>query len=159
MKTKDIPDDLVNLIKRHEGCRLAAYRDTRGFLTIGYGHRLRDFDTFYERGVRISVSQEEAERMLRRDLAEAVRCFEALFHSVEICEARRAALVSMIYQLGCMGFKGFHKTLSHIYLYDWPEAAAECLQSAWARQTPERAREVAEILRTGQWPEDFEKAA
>ena len=30
-------DDLLNLIRKHEGFRASAYRDTRGYLTIGYG--------------------------------------------------------------------------------------------------------------------------
>lgn len=29
--------DLLNLIRKHEGFRASAYRDTRGYLTIGYG--------------------------------------------------------------------------------------------------------------------------
>jgi lysozyme len=51
----------VDLIKRHEGLQLQAYRDAVGVITIGYGHT---------RTARIgqTVTTAEAEALLRADL-------------------------------------------------------------------------------------------
>ena len=34
--------NLVDVIKKHEGCRLDMYKDTVGVWTIGYGHNLAE---------------------------------------------------------------------------------------------------------------------
>ena len=46
----------ITLIKKFEGCRLKAYKDAAGVLTIGYGHTS---------GVKAkdSITQEEAENL------------------------------------------------------------------------------------------------
>lgn len=51
----------IDLIKRHEGLRLRAYRDAVGVVTIGYGHT---------RTARIgqAISAGDAEALLRADL-------------------------------------------------------------------------------------------
>ena len=51
----------VDLIKRHEGLRLRAYRDAVGVITIGYGHT---------RTAQIgqTITAGEAEALLRADL-------------------------------------------------------------------------------------------
>ena len=49
--------DLVNTIKKHEGCRLDMYKDTVGVWTIGYGHNLEE-----------GIDQETADFILARDL-------------------------------------------------------------------------------------------
>ena len=49
------------LIKKHEGCRLKAYKCPRGVWTIGYGHtnNVKPDDV---------ITQDEAEELLKRDL-------------------------------------------------------------------------------------------
>jgi lysozyme len=39
-----------------------------------------------------------------------------------------------------------------IEISDWPRAAAEAMDSKWARQVGRRAEEIAFMLRTGQYP-------
>lgn len=52
----------INLIKSFEGCRLVAYRDAVGVLTIGYGHTtgVKDGD---------KITQAKADELLSIDLA------------------------------------------------------------------------------------------
>lgn len=58
---------LIDAIKRFEGCRLAAYQDSVGVWTIGYGHTA---------GVKKGdkITQYQAEQFLKEDLAK----FEAV---------------------------------------------------------------------------------
>lgn len=51
----------IDLIKSFEGCRLSAYRDAVGVLTIGYGHT----GGVYEGQ---TITQEKAEALLLEDL-------------------------------------------------------------------------------------------
>lgn len=57
----------IELIKRWEGCRLTAYRDAVGVLTIGYGHTSMAGEPSVFTGMKIT--QQEAEDILIRDLA------------------------------------------------------------------------------------------
>ncbi len=59
MKTNE---DGVNLIKQFEGCRLKAYLDPIGILTIGYGH------TGPEVVVGLEITQGHADNLLYTDL-------------------------------------------------------------------------------------------
>ena len=61
--TRPVPQMLIELLKRFEGCKLTSYRDTGGVWTIGFGHT---------DGVKanMTITQEQAEEFLREDLTE-----------------------------------------------------------------------------------------
>ena len=140
---------VLDLIKRHEGCRLTAYADTEGKPTIGWGHCTA--------GIRIGdmISQRQADFWLAFDIevaeenAEAVYGLEA-WNALD--EVRRAALVDMAFQLGRKGLAGFIHMLTALSVGDWKGAARHALDSEWAKQTPNRAREIATMYETGAWP-------
>lgn len=50
------------LLKRFEGCRLTAYKDVGGILTIGWGH------TGFDIKPNQVITQQEADRLLEHDL-------------------------------------------------------------------------------------------
>lgn len=88
-----ISENGLNLIKEFEGCRLEAYRDPAGVLTIGYGHT---------HGVQdgMKITQETADEYLRDDCAAAeknVNGFEAKYHWNQ---NQFDALVSFAFNLG-----------------------------------------------------------
>ena len=56
-------------------------------------------------------------------------------------------LLSMSYQMGVTGVTRFKKMLAAMLLKDWTKAADEMLDSKWARQTPNRAKRLSEIVR------------
>ncbi len=62
---------------------------------------------------------------------------------------RRAALVNMVFQLGLTGVLKFRKMIQYLKVGNYEAAADEGLDSKWARQTPNRARRVTEVIRTG----------
>lgn len=134
-------DDLLNLIRKHEGFRAGAYRDTRGYLTIGYG-RLIDA----RRGG--GITRAEAEFLLAGDIARAEATVRALYHGADtFTAARYNALVSMAFNLGRGGLQRFSKMSAAIACNDWEMAASEALNSVWAKQVPARAQEIARALR------------
>ena len=48
----------------------------------------------------------------------------------------------MCYQLGVTGVSKFKKTIAYLQNKQWEEASVEMLDSLWARQTPNRAKEL-----------------
>ena len=59
----------------------------------------------------------------------------------------REALLEMAEQLGPAGVLGFHHMLAALAAEDWERAAKAALDSRWARETPARAKRVAEAIR------------
>ncbi|ECX3247832.1 glycoside hydrolase family protein, partial [Salmonella enterica subsp. enterica serovar Kentucky] len=64
--------------------------------------------------------------------------------------ARRDILISMAYQMGVSGLAGFKNTLAMVAEGNYAGAANGMLSSLWAKQTPERAKRHAEVMRTGE---------
>ena len=134
-------DALLTLIRKHEGFRASAYRDTRGYLTIGYG---RLIDGRHGPG----ISRAEAEFLLADDIRRAEAAVHALFRGADdFAPAPYNALVSMAFNLGRSGLKRFSKMSAAIACNNWEMVAEEALNSAWAKQVPARAQEIARALR------------
>jgi lysozyme len=132
--------NVYDVLKRDEGLRLKPYRCTAGKLTIGYGRNLDD------RG----ISQQEAETLLRNDVADAyAECRREFPWFSGLDEAREAIVVSMVFNLGMAKFKGFHNTIAAIARGDYQDAASRMLQSRWAQQVGNRAIRLAAAMRTG----------
>lgn len=82
----------IRLIKNFEGCRLMAYRDSVGVLTIGYGntHDVSEGQT---------ITQEQAEHMLNLVLSPIVAGINGLV-TVTLTQNQFDALCSFTYNLG-----------------------------------------------------------
>lgn len=90
---RHITQDGIDLIKRFEGFSSTVYICPAGYPTIGYGHLVRDHETFEE------ISQEEAEALLRIDVESAERAVLRLI-KVPLTDGQFDALVSFTYNLG-----------------------------------------------------------
>ena len=53
----------------------------------------------------------------------------------------------MCYQLGVSGVSKFKKTLEYLENNEFKMASREMLDSLWARQTPNRAKKLSEIIK------------
>jgi lysozyme len=135
----------VEQIKRHEGLVLHAYKDSLGYLTIGYGRLI-------DKAKHGGISEGEAEYLLQNDVSIVLA---ALHRNIpffdSLCVPRQAVLVNMAFQMGIQGVQKFKKTLTLVEMGLYDEAADNMLKSLWAKQTPNRANEMAEQMRTGQW--------
>lgn len=130
---------VTDMIKKEEGFSNKMYKCTMGYNTIGYGYNLD-----------AGMNKEEAELLLsyRLDkLADSLRVKYDWFH--RLTETRQAVVLSMNYQLGETGFSKFKKMIAALEVGDYTEAAAQSLDSRYARQTPNRAERLAKAMRTG----------
>lgn len=129
----------TKLIKKHEGLRLKPYRCSSQKLTIGYGRNLQDN----------GISQEEADTLLQHDLDSAIKEAESLLFFSSLNEPRQAVIVNMVFNLGLPRFGMFKKMIAAIEDEHWTVAAAEMLNSRWARQVGKRANTLSEMMRLG----------
>lgn len=85
-------DYAEQLVRAFEGCRLTAYQDSVGVWTIGWGST---------RGVGpgLTIGQDDAVRLLQRDLAVAASGVAVLV-PVPLSDERRGALIDFTFNLG-----------------------------------------------------------
>ena len=125
---------------RDEGLRLKPYRCTAGKLTIGVGRNLDD----------VGITANEADTLLENNIGCAMADLDrALPLWRNLSDARRRALVNMVFNMGLSRLMGFRNMLADLCAGDGVGAAAEALNSAWARQVGPRAARIADILREG----------
>lgn len=141
-----------------EGLRLRCYLDTLGVPTIGVGFNLRRPDAPHRLaalGFDITAVMggapitEEAALVLLD-----VTAWEAEHHAQELVvnfeglpEVAQRVLCCMVFQMGPERVGHFVKMRAALDRGDFPGAAVEMLDSAWARQTPQRAQRLAALMR------------
>lgn len=82
----------IDLIKAYEGYSAKAYVCPAGYLTIGYGHLIKDLSS-------VSITKPQAEALLRTDVATAEKSVNRLI-KVPLRQNQFDALVSFVYNLG-----------------------------------------------------------
>ena len=129
-------------LRRDEGCSLQAYQDTEGWWTIGFG-RLID----KRKGGGISMA--EAEDLLENDIEKFIDQMDAQMPGWrDYPENTQLALANMAFQMGISGLMKFEKMFAALDEGDYNTAADEALDSLWARQTPNRAARVTDVIRS-----------
>ena len=158
------------LISQEEGDKLKAYKDHLGKLTVGRGHLLDQEQSPEELEVlgtntfdeNFTITQEQSDALFEIDYDEAVEDIVFILPDFdEIDEVRQAVLISQVFQLGMGGVRKFKNYLASVRGRDWDAAAEHSMDSLAARQTPDRWKRQAEMLRTGENPfaEEFEEAS
>ena len=138
---------LMESVKQHEGYRNKVYLDTLGKRTVGVGHLCTE--DWWE-----DVKEYEEEflmKILEEDLQEAIEGASTLMlqHDCsDIDEKAHEIIIEMVFQLGMTGvskFKNMWKALSE---HNYTGASYEMLDSKWAKQTPNRAKSMAELMKS-----------
>lgn len=95
--TRPVPPQCIAFVKDHEGCRLSAYLDSAGIVTVGYGH------TGPEVHMGLTISQDQADAYLGQDLHTAAQRLENAIGEAcvqELTDNQYSALVSFTYNVG-----------------------------------------------------------
>lgn len=127
-------------IKKEEGFRMETYYCTEGHLTGGYGHKMLE-------GEEVPKDKAGWDKLFERDFARAVTGAEDLLMMCpNIDETARNIVVEMVYQMGAYGVSKFKGMLKALQDEDYKQASVEMLDSRWAKQTPNRAKRMAERM-------------
>jgi len=135
-------DRLQESLRVHEGLSLKPYRCTAGKLTIGFGLNLDNGITAQEAYMLLDSRVEMA-------MKELDRCFPGW---LEHDDARQNVLIEMMYNLGAPRLMLFAKMWDAMAKRDYKTAAAEMLNSKWAKQVGQRAITMSNQMRDG-WKE------
>jgi len=139
-------EKLIATLKRHEGVKTHAYRDSLGILTIGCGRNINNSSK--HKGIGLTI--DEIEYMLQNDVERTIKELSqeyAWFNDMEE-GARRDAIINMHFNLGRFRFAGFKKAIAHMENGSYNEAATEFLDSRWAKQVKGRSLEVTDMIKT-----------
>ena len=134
-------DKLLESVKKHEGFRDHVYLDSLSKRTVGYGHLC--VEDHWEDGKK--YDKEYLEDILEKDLQSAVDQAHDMCQGMEISDDAKSIICEMIFQLGGNGvskFKNMWKALKE-NPPNYKEASVQMLDSRWAKQTPNRAKEMA----------------
>ena len=129
--------NLLNGIKKHEGFKSKVYQCTEGYDTIGYGFAIKDLEL--DEDVAELILMKKIQKLLERILV-VFKWFKDAPDEVKF------VVTNMCYQLGVSGFSKFKKTIYLLETEQYEEASVEMLNSLWAKQTPNRAKELSETI-------------
>ena len=125
--------DLIESIKKHEGYVASVYKDSLGIDTIGYGFAIKD----------LQLDEDICDMILERKLKDLNDSIKIKFDWYKYMPPEIKNIVTeMCYQLGVTGFSKFRKTIAYLQNKEWKNASIEMLDSRWAKQTPNRAKEM-----------------
>ena len=129
---------LLERIKHHEGFRSKVYQCTEGYDTIGFGFAIKD----------LVLDEDIAEMILMRKLEDLMKRIGKTFSWWKSADSDvKDVVVEMCFQLGVSGFSKFKKTINHLENKRYGKASVEMLDSRWAKQTPNRAIELSNIIK------------
>ena len=140
------------LLRQREGFRSDVYLDSLGKPTVGHGHLLPE--EYIEREGETPFTDQQLDQFFYEDqeTAEAAAKRNAKKYGVKWDDLNRreqTALTSMAFQLGETGQGKFENMWTKLAAGDKQGAALEALDSAWAGQTPQRAKDVHDAFTPG----------
>jgi GH24 family phage-related lysozyme (muramidase) len=130
--------DVISWIKKCEGFSSKPYKDKFQNFKIGYGINLDH-----------GLSEKQCDFLMK---CEILNCIDELNHyswyTIQ-SQNRKDALLNMCYNLKIYGLLTFKKMISYLEKKDYANAAKEILNSQWAINYNERAKDVAVMIREG----------
>jgi len=133
---------LIETLRRHEGVKNTLYKCTSDKWTIGVGRNLED----------VGLSEEEIDMLLLNDI---VRTKELMDDYIpwhrDLDEVRQEALINFVFNVGIGTTMKFKNAMAALEEHDYDTAATEMLDSNWAKQVGSRAKEVTQMIKTGEY--------
>ena len=124
---------LIERIGVNEGFRSKPYQCSEGVWTIGHGITW--------------VTEEESLHILSGRISQLhLKLGEKLDWYDNMPPEIQGVVIEMCYQIGFTGFTKFKRAIAHMKNKEWQLASNEMLDSLWAKQTPNRATQLAGIV-------------
>ena len=153
--------ELVERIKNHEGFRAEPYIDVLVAKQPElYGISRNEMNTIQKHLGKLkltfgygftNLTEDEASELLEYRIHQIRTQIynDPKFQFVYRCPVDVVdVLIEMVFQLGYAGLKKFVNFIAALENGHWEHAADEALNSLWAKQTPARAQELSDIIRS-----------
>jgi len=136
---------LTEMLRRHEGVETHAYKCTSGKITVGVGRNIDESGG-------IGLSDDEIDYLLENDIDRCIKELGSAFNWFsDLNEARRDAMIDLVFNMGLTRLTGFKKALAAMAEANYDTAAAEFMDSKWASQVKDRAIEICAMIKTGNY--------
>jgi len=136
-------DNLLSIVKSHEGFSPWAYPDSLGYITAGYGKCL-------DKRKNCGLTHEEAEYLLKSELNQCELELAHFTWFMQLDRVRQEVFIELSFNMGLSNLLKFHRMIEAVQKKDFNGAGDELLNSLWAKQVKEgRANNIANRLRTG----------
>jgi len=133
-------DEIIELLKLHEGYREKPYLDTMDKLTIGIGHNLTDN----------GLSEALIHLLVREDIEIARDDLDAIYPEwVGLSRSRQLVLIDMAFNLGKPRYLTFKRFWKALKAGEYDLAGKEMLESRWAKQVGDRADRLYNMMIEG----------
>ena len=137
-------NELIEMLRRHEGVRDKVYLCSAGYETIGVGRNISEDG--------LGLSEDEIDYLLNNDIKRVREELTEEYHwFASLNDARQDAMIDLSFNLGQTRLRGFVKALEAMSREEFENAADEFMDSKWSEQVGDRAVEVTEIIRTGEY--------
>ncbi len=137
------------MVKEHEGLRLDAYKDSKGFLTVGYGHLIdkgspKDIQKLLEGQ---SITKERAEALFDQDFTEHADAAKKIPGYGKADEKQQAALIDLTFNMGPDWHQDFPKFTAAFKAGNYELAGAELENSKWYGDVARRAPTIVSLIK------------
>ena len=141
-------DKLREEIAEDEGVKFEIYLDHLGLPTCGIGHLIRESDEEHGKPVGTPITEERMTELFEEDVQTVLADCEELYSDFyELPEEAQLIIANMMFNMGRPRLSQFKGMKREVDARDWEAAAAEMLDSRWARQVPNRANRLIERMK------------
>ena len=137
-------EQLIEMLKRHEGVKSHVYKCSAGYESIGVGRNISKTG--------LGLSEDEVQYLLESDIARVIKELSSeypWFSSLD--DVRKDAMIDISFNLGATRLRGFKRALAAMDVADYKMAATEFLDSKWSRDVKGRSHELASMIETGEY--------
>ena len=138
-------DKLIEMLKRHEGVESHAYKCSENKITIGVGRNV-------DKSGGLGLSDDEVDYLLQNDIDRVSGELDSEYEwFAGLDDVRQDAMIDISFNLGQTRLRAFKNALAAMAKGDWRAAADEFMDSRWSGQVGNSAKELTELIRTGQY--------
>ena len=137
------------MVKEHEGLRTDAYKDSKGFLTVGYGHLVDKGSPKDIQGLKEgdTITAERAEKLFDRDFKEHADAAKKIPGYGKADEKQQAALIDLTFNMGPSWHEDFPKFTAAFKAGNYELAGAELENSKWYGDVARRAPTIVSLIK------------
>ena len=137
-------EQLLEMLKRHEGVKSHVYLCSAGYETIGVGRNISKSG--------MGLSDDEVDYLLENDIIRVIKELSSEYPWFkDLDDVRKDAMIDISFNLGATRLRGFKRALAAMEVADYTTAAKEFLDSKWSRDVKGRSHELAHMIETGEY--------
>ena len=137
-------EQLLEMLKRHEGVESHVYRCSAGYETIGVGRNISKSG--------LGLSEDEVDYLLENDIVRVIKELSSEYPWFkDLDDVRKDAMIDISFNLGATRLRGFKRALAAMEVADYKMAAKEFLDSKWSRDVKGRATELCYMIEMGSY--------